>query len=74
MPQKTTVVLPEHLHARIKRVAAESGESMGEIIREWLEESAARHRPKPKSLGMGNSGRSDISSRIDELYEPDPWR
>ena len=71
--QKTTIMVPEGLYERIKRIAAERGESMGQLIRESLEETASKHRPKLPFLGIGDSGRSDISSRIDELYEPDPW-
>ena len=71
---KTTIVLPNGLYEQIKRVAYERGESMGHVIRDALEKAAYEYQPMPRSLGMGNSGRSDISERIDELYEPDPWR
>ena len=69
--QKTTIVMPEGLYERIKRIAEEKGESMGFVIRESLEDTASRYQPKPRSLGIGDSGRSDISERIDELYDPE---
>jgi hypothetical protein len=68
---KTTIVMPEGLYERIKRMAAERGESMGFVIREALEDSTSKYQPRPRSLGVGASGRSDISERIDELYEPE---
>jgi hypothetical protein len=68
---KTTIILPETLHKRIKRIAAERGESMGHVIREALEQAAHGYQPRPLSLGIGDSGRSDISERIDELYKPE---
>lgn len=70
---KTTIVLPDDLYRRIKRIAYDRGQSMGSVIRESLREAAGRYQPLPKSLGMGDSGRSDLSERVDELYEPDPW-
>jgi hypothetical protein len=73
--QRTTIVAPEELLDRLRRVAAERGTSMAAIIREALEEKVARHRPRPRSLGIGDSGRSDISRRIgEEGFVPEPWR
>jgi plasmid stability protein len=75
MLQRTTIVAPEELLRRLRIVAAERGTSMAELIREALEEKVAEHRPKPKSLGVGNSGRTDISRRTgDEEIVPPPWR
>ena len=69
--QKTTVQLPEGLYERIKRIAADRGASVGSVIREFLEDGASEYQPVPKFLGIGDSGRSDISERIDELYDPE---
>ncbi|MEK7248583.1 MAG: Arc family DNA-binding protein [Chloroflexota bacterium] len=71
--QKTTIVMPEGLYERIKRIAEEKGESMGSVIRESLEDTASKYRPKLRILGIADSGRTDLSERVDELYEPDPW-
>jgi len=75
MLQRTTIVAPEELLRRLRVVAAERGTSMAELIREALEEKVAQHRPKPKSLGIGDSGRTDISRRAgEEGFVPQPWR
>jgi len=75
MAQRTTIVAPEDLLRRLRVVAAERGTSMAELIREALEEKVAQHRPKPKSMGIGDSGRTDISRRAgEEGFVPMPWR
>lgn len=71
---KTTIILPEYLHEAIKRMAAVRKKSMGAFIRETLEERAGKEQPKPRSLGMAASDGSGIARRIEELYEPEPWR
>ncbi len=72
--QKTTIVIPEYLHERLKEAAAARHESMGAVIRRAIEKEVSEVRPKPKSLGMGASGRTDISRRIgEEGFEPEPW-
>src|SRR5438552_1509641 len=63
---RTTISLPEPLHRRVRTLAAERGVSMAELIREAIEEKTTRERPRPKSIGIGASGRDDISRRIGE--------
>jgi metal-responsive CopG/Arc/MetJ family transcriptional regulator len=63
MLQRTTIVAPEELLRRLRVVAAERGSSMAELIREALEEKVAQHRPKPKSLGVADSGFTDTARR-----------
>jgi metal-responsive CopG/Arc/MetJ family transcriptional regulator len=73
--RRTTIVAPEDLLAQLRRVAAERNTSMATLIREALEEKVKSHRPKPRSLGIGDSGRSDISRRTaEEPAIPEPWR
>jgi hypothetical protein len=56
-------------------VAAERRISMASIIREALEEKADQLRPRPRSLGIGNSGHTDTARRAgDERPEPRAWR
>jgi metal-responsive CopG/Arc/MetJ family transcriptional regulator len=75
MLQRTTIVAPEELLRRLRVVAAERGTSMAELIREALEEKVAEHRPKPKSIGIGDSGHTDTARRAgDERPIPRPWR
>jgi predicted transcriptional regulator len=73
--ERTTISLPPELHKRLRRLAAERGTSMAELIREAIEEKAASERPRPRSLGAGASGHADTARRSgDERPEPRPWR
>jgi hypothetical protein len=72
MVQRTTVVISEELSRRAKRAAAERGVSMGQLIREALEEKLRNQRPKAKSFGLGSS--NTTARETIDLYEPDPWR
>jgi predicted transcriptional regulator len=73
--RRITIRAPEALLERLRRIAAERGISMAALIRETLEAKAERHRPKPRSIGIGASGRSDISRRIgEERPIPPPYR
>lgn len=72
---RTTISLPKELLRRLRLMAVERGTSMAALIREALEEQAARHRPRPRSLGIGASGRSDTARRTaEERPEPRAWR
>ena len=73
--RRTTIVAPDDLLERLRRVAAERGISVAALIREALEEKARSWRPKPRSLGIGDSGRTDIARRTaEESVIPEPWR
>ena len=74
MIQRTTIVMPEDLREKLRRIADERGISFAALIREAAEEKAKEFRRKPRNLGMGSSGRGDAGRRASELYEPDPWR
>jgi len=71
--ERTTLVLPRELREKVRRLASERGVSMGEIMREAIEEKVEAERPKPR-LGIFDSGRTDIGRRASDLYKPDPWR
>jgi metal-responsive CopG/Arc/MetJ family transcriptional regulator len=72
---RTTISLPEDLLRRVRIVAAEEGTSMASFVREAVEERLERYRPRPRSLGVGESGHSDTARRIgDERPEIPPWR
>jgi len=48
---------------------------MAEVIREAIEDTVSRHRPRPRSLGVGASGHGDTARRTtEERPEPRPWR
>lgn len=73
--ERTTVSLPEGLLKRLRVLAAERGVSMAEMIREAIGETISRHRPRPRSLGVGASGRADTARRTgEERPEARPWR
>jgi plasmid stability protein len=73
--ERTTISIPEELLNRLRLMAAERQTSMAELIRESLTETVSRHRPKPKSLGLGDSGHTDTSMRTTtERPEPRSWR
>jgi hypothetical protein len=49
--------------------------SVAALIREAVEEKLSRHRPKPRSLAIGDSGQTDTARRAgDERPEPRAWR
>lgn len=73
--ERTTISLPEDLLKRLRLLAAERRTSMAALIREALEEKSASYRPKPKSLGIADSGHSDTSRRAgEERAIPRSWR
>jgi hypothetical protein len=73
--ERTTIVLPDELRRRLKQIAAERDVSMATVIREALEEKANQTRPKPKSIGVGDSGRTDLSMVAGEIRPvPRSWR
>lgn len=73
--ERTTLSLPKNLLRRLRMLAAERGTSMAEVIREAIEESVSRHRPQPRSLGIGASGHTDTARRTAvERPEPRSWR
>ena len=72
--RRTTIVAPEELLERLRRVAADRGISLAAVVREALEEKAQTYRLRPRSLGIGDSGRSDIARRTaEEPAIPEPW-
>jgi metal-responsive CopG/Arc/MetJ family transcriptional regulator len=73
--ERTTLSLPRKLLKRLRILAAEQGTSMAKLVREALEETVSRRRPKPRSLGIGSSGFADTARRTaEERPEPRSWR
>ena len=73
--ERTTLSIPGPLLERLRVAAAERRVSMAELVREALEEKLEEHRPKPRCLGIGDSGRHDTARRAsDERPEPRAWR
>jgi hypothetical protein len=72
---RTTIIADDHVIARLKSLARERGVSFSQVVREALEEKALTHRPKPKSIGVFRSSRTDIASTdATERVPPVSWR
>ena len=67
--EKTTVYLHRADYRRLKALAKEAGRRLAELIREAVAEYAARHGPaaRPSSIGVGRSGRGDLSECAEDL-------
>lgn len=73
--ERITISLPDHLHKRLRLLAAERRTSVAALIRGVLEEQATALRPRPRSLGIGASAHRDTARRSgEERPEPRPWR
>ena len=73
--RRTTIVVPDDLIERLRREATDRGISLATVIREPLEKEAEGYRSKPRSLGIGDSDRTDIARRTaEEAINPEPWR
>lgn len=67
--RRTTVKLPDELDARLRREAERRGTTISQLTREAIDAylgGGPRHR-NLRIMGAVNSGRSDISQRVDEL-------
>jgi len=71
--KRTTVKIDDEVGARMRQEAARRGLAVSEWVREALiahlpgSPAVRGHRRTFRAAGAGASGRSDISSRIDEL-------
>lgn len=67
--QKTTVYLDPADYGRLKAIARVQRRTPAELVREAVAEYASRHarRPRARSVGVGRSGRGDVSERAEEL-------
>ena len=73
--KRTTIVAPEELIERLRRIAEDRGVSLATVIREAMKMKADTYIPKPKTLGMADSGITDIARRsAEERPVPRPWR
>lgn len=73
--ERTTLSIPGPLLEKLRVAAAERRVSMAELVREALEEKLTAQRPRPRSLGVGASGRDDTAREAStERPEPRAWR
>ena len=74
--KRTTIFLDESLERRLKQHARREGKSFAQCVREAVAAYVAPKAPQrgrlPSITGMGDSGRSDISSHIDDFLWTDP--
>jgi hypothetical protein len=65
---RTTVYLEPVEYARIKEMAKPRGQTPAALIREAISEYTGRAATpaRPRSIGIGRSGRGDVSERADE--------
>lgn len=64
---KTTVYLPDDLKQALERLAAETGRSEADLIREAVGTlTAAAARPRPRG-GIISGGGDRLSERVDEV-------
>jgi predicted transcriptional regulator len=69
MMRKTTVYIPEDLKAALTRLAARTGRSEAELIREALATlTAGAARPRPRA-GIFDSGVGGLAERTDDLLD-----
>lgn len=73
--KRTTISLDEPTLRDLHRVAEERRTSVAAIVREAVEAKLAGERPRPRSIGAGESGHSDTSRRAgDERPATRQWR
>ncbi len=67
--EKTTVYLDKGDYRRLKVLAKEAGRPVAELVREAVAQYAARHAAaaRPSSIGIGRSGRDDLSEGVEDL-------
>lgn len=66
--KEATVYLPDETNAALEQLATQMGRSQTELIQAAIEDYLLRNRrSRPRSVGMGTSGRSDLSERDEEL-------
>ncbi len=67
--KKTTIYLPAALKGVLERVAAETGRSEADLIREGIRLAVAQHEPPAPQSGIFASGDPGLSERVDELLK-----
>jgi len=70
-PTKTTVYLSDADYRRLKQLARRQGVPAAKLVREAVAEYVRKRtrRLRPRSIGMGHSGRGDISERAEEFLQ-----
>jgi hypothetical protein len=80
MMRRLMIQADPELLERARRRAAERGVSVAQVVRDAMEhelvDAMEEQIPPPLTcIGIGRSGRSDLSRLASEdIYEPDSWR
>lgn len=63
------IELPDETFAVLQALAAERQQPESAVIQEAIEDylHKYRHKYRPQSIGLGASGRGNLSERVDEL-------
>ena len=71
MATKTTVYLDPDSYRRLKAMAAQSGRSAAELVREAVAIYTARGQSgtRRRSIGAGHSGRRDLGERAERYLK-----
>ena len=73
--RRTTIMADESTVEGLRQLARERGVSLAVVVREALDEKARTYRPKPVSLGIGQSTPSrTASSKGSQRQPPRSWR
>ena len=63
--KEATVYLPDETNAALEQLASQMGRSQTELIQAAIEDYLSRNRrAMPRPIGMGISGRFDLSKRV----------
>ncbi len=73
--KRTTILADPAIVERLKGLAVDRGVPFSEVVREALEEKAAEYRPRPRSLGVGQSPPSRTAGgKATGRVPPRTWR
>jgi hypothetical protein len=73
--ERTTIMAERATVDDLRRLARERGVALAVVVREALEEKARTYRPRPASLGAGQSGPSQTAaSKGSRRQPPRSWR
>ncbi|MCL5962312.1 MAG: ribbon-helix-helix protein, CopG family [Chloroflexi bacterium] len=75
--KRTTIVADEGLLLEIRQLAEDQNHSVSDVIQEALREYLKNRRAKRGKISfiaVGNSGRSDVSERAEEILQADANR
>jgi len=66
---RTAVYIPDDVKAELERVAAETGRTEADLIREGIRLALAQVTPPAPQSGIFASGDPHLSERVDELLD-----